>query len=130
MEQIVVGVEQFLILVIIWRLWFYQYWRAAYNIKKFTMHMKKQVGESADSLQKVNLLQFKLDLKLKRESEINFIAIIVFALYSSLIAVSYLQNLIKNSIFQNFKNGLLMFFTLVLYGVGGWYFYKATQIFE
>ena len=63
-------------------------------------------------------------------SIINFIAIIVFALYSSLIAISYLQNLIKNSIFQNFKNGLLMFFTLVLYGVGGWYFYKATQIFE
>lgn len=39
-EKVVIGVEQFLILLIIWRTFFWQYWTAAYNIQKFTDFMR------------------------------------------------------------------------------------------
>lgn len=46
-EQIVVGTEQFLILYVVWRLYFLQYWSAAYNIQKFVRHVQA-LSQSTD----------------------------------------------------------------------------------
>ena len=84
-EQVVVGIEQFLILLIIWRV-LLQYITAAYNITKFTNFMT----ERGKDVWLMDFMDYKLQFSFKNEYRTNMLAKIVFLFFAILVSISYL----------------------------------------
>lgn len=124
LEQIAVTVEQFILLSVVYRTLFYQYYKTAYNIQLFTaktLMLKKEPKI-------IDLLSQNLDEQVPNETKISVIVYTVFVCYSILVGLTYtwLTETLAAKILSVFTLG----FTITIYGLGAYYFREATLIFK
>ena len=105
---------------------FFQYWTAAYNILKFTEHVRKQnlsIGE-------VDIFSYKLDHKIKNEKCINLSAITVILCYSAVVSISYDNSLRDKAGYQTWYSYFVAVYSIVIFGTMAFFFIKATLVMK
>ena len=95
-----------------------------------TKDIKRQTKPLNQDLSEINILEIKMERRIKREYRINMIATVVFIFFALLVSMSYVGMLLESAIYQLLRDFLIMVVSLFIYGMGGWYFYKATLIFK
>lgn len=125
-QSFLVGFQSFIILYLIWRAFYFQYWRAAKNLENYMNEIKQ-------SLEEVKIESDELDSCINRRRKYciltNFLAIATFFLMSDLISVSYL-NLISFTKQLTLTLYIIMFFlSFLIFSIGLYYFFSATAIF-
>ena len=124
LEFFLVGIEQFLILTIVWRLLFFQYLSAAYNIEKFCDYLvKKHISTEA-----VDLMSYRFELRLQKEKITNLTASTIFVVYAILVSFAYRSSggYVGNIVLNSF----VLLFCMLIQLVGVYFFIKATNVFK
>lgn len=78
---------------------------------------------------RVNLFEFKLDRKPRNQYRDTMIATAVFAMFSILVSVTYVGNLLPSKVYQLMRDFLTMTSSIVIYSLMAHQFIQTTKVF-
>lgn len=114
-EQIIVGINNFIILTILWRT-YSLYMLAVFNLEKLVLYFK--VERTEVDIRKVNPYTYKLDKRKKTDYRASMIANIVFCVFSILVSISYIGDVLPQAWYQITRDGITMIVCFLIFGMG------------
>ena len=73
-----------------------------------TKDIKRQTKPLNQDLSEINILEIKMERRIKREYRINMIATVVFIFFALLVSMSYVGMLLESAIYQLLRDFLIM----------------------
>lgn len=115
-EEAIITIEQLIMLLVVFRTLFYQYYKTAYNIKLFTAETLMLKEE----LKLVDLLSEIKDSSFPHETAIMTVVFIFFVCYSLLVGLTHTW--IQEPVVSEYLSIVVLIFTTTVYSLAIYYF--------